>query len=94
MANAEQLSDKQLADQRAKYLTGLVWHIGAFVILNVFFWLLDLFMGQDGAQWAYWITGAWALALAFHALAWFVDGRQMQRRRAIRYREEERRSNH
>lgn len=94
MADTRQLSDEQLAERRAKYLTGLVWHIGAFIILNVFFWLLDLFVGQDGVQWAYWITAAWGFALLFHVLAWFVDGRQMERRRANRYLEQERQADH
>ncbi|MEZ5377659.1 MAG: 2TM domain-containing protein [Acidimicrobiales bacterium] len=65
------------ARHQAKYLAGLVWHIGTFVIINVFFWILDLAIGQSGAQWAYWITGVWAFALAFHALAYIVDGRRM-----------------
>lgn len=83
-------SDEQLAQRRAKYLTGLVWHVGAFAIINAFFWVLDLWTGADGAQWAYWITLFWGFALLFHALAWFVDGRQLERRRAQRYLEGER----
>jgi hypothetical protein len=63
-------------DGSEAYLTGLQWHAGAFVILNVFFLTLDLALGQPGAQWAYWITGFWGLALAFHVLAYLVDGRK------------------
>jgi hypothetical protein len=74
---------------RAKYLTGLVWHAGAFVIINAFFWLLDLGLGQDGLQWAYWITAVWAFALAFHALAYYVDGRQLESRKTAEYVEEQ-----
>lgn len=59
---------------RSKYLAGLQWHFGAFVIINAFFWLMDLALGQSGLQWAYWITVPWAFALAFHVLAWWVDG--------------------
>ena len=47
------------ARARARYLTGLLWHVGAFVIINGAFWLLDLFVGQSGAQWAFWITAFW-----------------------------------
>ena len=66
------------AQRRAQYLTGLEWHVGTFVIVNCFFWLLDVGIGQDGVQWAYWITAAWGFALAFHALAYLIDGRQVE----------------
>jgi len=77
-----------LAARRAKSFTDLAWHIGAFVILNAMFWALDLFVGQSGAQWAYWISAFWGLALAFHVLAYLIDGRQVERRRAERYSEQ------
>jgi hypothetical protein len=94
MADKQGLTDQQLAERRAKYLTGLLWHVGAFAIINAFFWLLDLFVGQDGVQWAFWITLFWGFALLFHALAWFIDGRQLERRRTQRYLEDERRTAH
>jgi uncharacterized membrane protein YhaH (DUF805 family) len=62
--------------RRARYLTGLLWHLGTFLIINAFFWVLDLVVGQAGLQWAYWITLFWGLALAFHVLAWLVTGRR------------------
>lgn len=88
--NDQQPSTRELAERRADYLTGLMWHIGSFVIINAFFWFLDAFVGQDGIQWASWITVFWGLALLFHLLAWFIDGRQVARRRAQRYVERER----
>lgn len=75
---------EERARERAKYLTGLVWHAGTFVIINTFFWLLDA-MGAGGVNWAFWITAAWGLALAFHALAYLVDGRQMEDRKTREY---------
>ena len=78
-------NDQELALQRAKYLTGVLWHAGAFVIINVFFWVLDLITGQSGLQWAYWISLFWGFALLFHVLAWLIDGRQMERRLTRRY---------
>jgi uncharacterized membrane protein YhaH (DUF805 family) len=62
--------------RRAKYLTGLMWHIGAFIIINAFFWILDAMTGQAGIQWAFWITLFWGFALAFHVLAYLVVGRR------------------
>lgn len=73
------------ARARARYLTGLMWHIGAFVILNAFFWTLDLIVGQSGVQWAFWITLFWGLALAFHVLAYVVAGRQVEARKTREY---------
>lgn len=46
----KRLSDKKLVQRNAKYLTGLLWHIGAFVIINAFFWLLDIVTGVDGCS--------------------------------------------
>ena len=94
MADAATLSDEEWARRRARYLTGLIWHVGTFVIINGFFWFLDLFVGQDGVQWAHWLTLFWGLAVLFHALAWLIDGRQLERRRTQRYLDEERRSHH
>lgn len=83
------LTPQERAARRAKYLTGLLWHVGAFVIINAFFWLLDA-MGAGGINWAFWITGAWALGLAFHALAYFIDGRDLEGRKAAQFEAEER----
>lgn len=85
MTSNEAPTDVHLARRRAAYLIGLLWHLGVFMILNGFFLLLDLYVGQDGAQWAYWIAAVWGLALLFHVLAWLIDGRQLERRIADRY---------
>jgi len=82
---------ERLARKRAKYLSGLMWHVGAFVIVNAFFWMIDLFLGQSGVTWAYWITLVWGFALAFHVLAYLVDGRQVQERKTQQYLDESRR---
>lgn len=73
------------AERRAKYLTGLLWHIGTFLIINGFFWALDLATGADGVQWAMWITAVWSFALAFHVLAYLIDGRQVRERKTQQY---------
>ena len=82
-------SPEQRARRRAKYLSGLLWHAGVFLIVNGFFWVLDLGVGEGGFNWALWITGFWGLALAFHVLAYFVDGRQIEERKARQYLAEE-----
>ena len=77
------------AQRRAEYLSGLIWHAGTFVIINGFFWILDA-IGGGGVSWSLWITLAWGFALAFHALAYIVDGRDLERRKAQQYLSEER----
>lgn len=51
-----------------------MWHAGTFLIINGFFWVLDAITG-NGITWAVWISLMWGLALAYHALACYVDGR-------------------
>jgi hypothetical protein len=85
MVQTETQAPEARAVQRAKYLTGLLWHVGVFVIINAFFWFLDAFVGVAGFQWAYWITLFWGIALAFHALAWFIQGRQLEERKTAEY---------
>lgn len=80
---------EQRAMRRAKYLSGLIWHAGTFVIINGFFWILDL-IGGSGLNWSLWITAVWGFALAFHALAYYVDGRGLEQRKAQEFLEEER----
>lgn len=78
------------AQQRAKHLSSLLWHVGAFVIINAFFWILDLATAAGGLDWAHWITVFWGFALAFHALAYLIDGSRLETRKAREYLEEER----
>ena len=84
MAKREPLTPEERARDRAEYLAGLIWHAGTFVIINAFFWFLDLWGGQ-GINWSIWITAAWGLAVAFHALAYLVDGRQLEDRKTEQY---------
>lgn len=78
----ETTNDERLARKRAKYLTGLLWHINTFAIINAFFWVLDAVTGEGGVQWAHWIALFWGVALLFHVSAWAIEGRQVERRRA------------
>jgi hypothetical protein len=84
MAAADGPTPEERARRHAKYLTDLMWHVGAFVIVNTSFWALDIATG-GGLTWATWITAAWAFALAFHLLAYWIDGRDLERWAADRY---------
>ncbi len=90
MATTQTQTPEERARKRGRYLSGLVWHAGTFLIINAFFWILDI-AGYGGVNWAFWITGFWGFALAFHALAYFVDGRQLEERKYRQYLEDERR---
>lgn len=66
------------ARKRARYLSALLWHAGTYLIINAFFWILD-YWGQSGLDWAHVISLFWGIALAFHALGYYIDGRQLER---------------
>ena len=84
MAKTDRQNPATRARRRAEYLSGLVWHAGTYLIINAFFWILDV-VGGAGIQWSFWITVGWGLALAFHALAYYVDGRGLEERKAEEY---------
>ena len=82
-------SPEASARRRAEYLSGLIWHAGTYVLINGFFWILD-WIGGGGVTWSLWVTLVWGLALGFHALAYYVDGRNLEARKTQEYLEEER----
>jgi hypothetical protein len=72
------------ARERAKALTDMLWHVGAFVIINGFMWLTDWF--TDGRiTWAYWVTVPWLFGLLFHGLTWLIQGRQIEEHFIAKY---------
>ena len=81
MPQANANTPEARAHKRAKSYTSLMWHIGAFVVINGFFWILDLITGASGVQWAYWITIFWGVALAFHVVAYLVGDSGIEQRK-------------
>ena len=81
MGQTDASTPESRAQKRAKSYTGLLWHIGVFIVINAFFWTLDLVTGAEGIQWAYWITIFWGLALAFHVVAYLVGDSGVEQRR-------------
>lgn len=49
----------------------LLWHVGVFVLVNVFLWAQDFALGA-GLNYAYVATGIWGIGLAFHAFMVFT----------------------
>ena len=64
MSKPEATTPEERAQRRTKARTDMMWHLAAFVILNIFLWSLDIFTG--GTTWAFWITAGWGIGLAFH----------------------------
>jgi len=87
MAKASTTTPQERADKRVKSYTDLMWHIATFVIVNGFLWAIDLMQGR--ADWAYWITLFWGMALAFHIAAYLLDTDGRQNRRYQEYLTEE-----
>ena len=75
------------ARSRAKHLADLIWHIGAFIVINALFWILD-FVGPGETTWSFWITAFWGVALAFHVLTYIMDNRNLRQREIRRYLDE------
>jgi hypothetical protein len=80
MAQASESAPEARAHERAKSYTGLMWHTGAFLGINAFFWLLDVIRGANGVQWTYWITLFWGLALVYPVVAYVVGGSGLEER--------------
>ena len=57
--------------------------------INTFFVLLDM-SGAGGVDWSLLIIVFWGFGLAFHGLAYLIDGRDIERRKTRQYLEEER----
>lgn len=81
MGQTDASTPESRARKRAESYTGLLWHIGVFIVINAFFWILDLVTGAEGIQWAYWITIFWGLALAFHVVAYLVGDSGIEQRK-------------
>ena len=89
MAEASASTPEDRARRRAKSYTGLLWHIGVFVVINVFLWTLDATTGVEGIQWAYWVTIFWGLGLAFHVVAYLVGDSGFEERKYQKFLAEE-----
>lgn len=62
----------EIAQRRASFR----YHLAAYVIVNIFFWILWLFTEDekfnDGWPWPVWPMLGWGIGLTFHYLGAFV----------------------
>jgi hypothetical protein len=64
-----EMSAESRAAHRSGALTGVLWHVATYLIINAMLWFIDL--RQGGVDWAYWVSLFWGIAVAFHA-AWYL----------------------
>jgi hypothetical protein len=88
MIGTEPTSAEARARKRAQDYAALLVHVGAYVIVNVFMWALDLATG-GGVQWAYWVTIPWGLGLGLHFTSYYLEERGMSDRKYRQFLEEE-----
>lgn len=67
--NRSEMSAESRAARRSGALTGVMWHVATFLIINAFLWFVDLLQG--GINFAYWVSITWGIAVAFH-VAWYL----------------------
>ncbi|HMG68295.1 MAG TPA: 2TM domain-containing protein [Chitinophagaceae bacterium] len=61
----------------AKKRASFKYHLGTFIVINIFFWVLWYFTGQhttkNGWPWPVWPVFGWGIGLLFHFLGVYVD---------------------
>lgn len=69
MSDIESLRKK--AEKRVKRRQEYIGHVAAYVIINVFLWLMALAFGMG--DWPIWVTLGWGIGLAFDTLDYFTN---------------------
>ena len=83
MATATNSTPEERAAKRMKDRSDVMWHVAAYVIINVFLWFV-------APQAAFWVTLGWGIGLAFHIANYFIGDDGPGNRRYQKYLEEER----
>ncbi len=74
---------EERAAQRVSEYTALMWHIAAYVIINLFLWIIV-------SEAALWVTIGWGIGLAFHIAAYVIGDDSPSNRRYQKFLSEER----
>ncbi|MDX1414694.1 MAG: 2TM domain-containing protein [Candidatus Promineifilaceae bacterium] len=64
----------QRAKERVETLRGFYIHLTVYVIVNLFLFLLNIFVSPD-TLWFYWPLLGWGIAIVLHAVSVFGSGR-------------------
>lgn len=84
MAKYDLTTPSGRARQRLEDISAFLWHLGVYVIVNLFLWLVT-----GSATVAFWVAVPWGLGLAFHALAVMLSSERFESTRYVEYLEEE-----
>ncbi len=71
----------QRAIERAKELKRFYSHLGTYIVMNIFFFVLNYFTSY-GHWWFYWPMLGWGLAIALRAIKVFGFGSEWEERKA------------
>ena len=74
---------EERAAKRVEEYSAFMWHLAAYVIINIFLWVIV-------PQSAFWVTIGWGIGLAFHAANYFIGNDGPDNRRYQKYLAEER----
>ncbi len=83
MGEAMNSTPEERAEKRVKDFTDVAWHAAAYVIVNVFLWIIV-------PRAAFWVTLGWGIGLAFHVAYYFIGDGDRSNRRYQKYLAEER----
>ncbi|RZV40929.1 MAG: 2TM domain-containing protein [Acidimicrobiales bacterium] len=82
MATHSHTTPEERAAKRVEDFNGLAWHVAAYVIINIFLWLIV-------PTAAFWVTFGWGIGLAFHVAFYFIGDKEIEGRRYQKYLAEE-----
>ena len=70
----EEEAKYQRAKKRVEALRGFYVHLGVYVVVNLFLFLLNIITSPDKI-WFYWVLLGWGIAVVAHAFSVFGFGR-------------------
>lgn len=75
MARPDLSTPEGRARRRAREITAFFWHLGVYIVMTGFLWLV---IGSERA--IFWVAVSWGLAVAFHGLATLLSPRGLEER--------------
>lgn len=82
-------SAREIAERRVRQRLELWWHLGSYVIVNLFLVIIWAITGR-GYPWFIWVMIGWGIGVAFHVMHYFMEVRGEPRRERMVQREMER----
>lgn len=84
MARHDMTTASGRARQRVEDLTSFAWHVGVYVVINLFLWLVI-----RNPTVSFWVAVPWGLGVAFHGMATLLGTERLESTRYVDYLEEE-----